>query len=88
MLEEGTNWPRLYALAVLLGAGLGLFLSLAAPPSAPDWPAEWRVGATGPILSIIVPVAGGALVGLVLAAASHAGVRIHLRRRGGQAVMR
>ena len=81
MLEDRTNWPRLYALAVLLGAGLGLFLSFAASPSAPDWPAEWRIGGTSRNLTIVVPVAGGALVGLVLAAASHAGVRLQLRRR-------
>ena len=81
MLEDRTNWPRLYALAVLLGAGLGLFLSLAASPSAPDWPAEWRVAGTSRILSIVVPVAGGALMGLILAGAAHLGVTLQLRRR-------
>jgi hypothetical protein len=81
MLEDRTNWPRLYALAVLLGAGLGLFLSLAAPLSAPDWPGQWAEGQSSRVLTIVVPVAGGALVGLVLAAASHAGVLLQLRRR-------
>ena len=80
MPDDLTNWPRLYATAVLLGAGFGLLLSLAAPPSAPDWPAEWGQ-ASSRILTIVVPVAGGAVVGLVLAAAAHLGVTLQLRRR-------
>ena len=68
MLDEQTDWPRLYAIAALLGGGLGLLLSLDLLPSAPDWPA-------------LVTIAGGALTGLVLAGASHIGVRLQLRRR-------
>jgi hypothetical protein len=83
MLHERTNWPRLYAVAVLLGAGAGLLLSLGGLPFAPDWPAQWGVDPTSRIVTIVVPVAGGALVGLVLAAAAHLGVRLQLRRRGG-----
>ena len=81
MPDERTNWPRLYAVAVSLGAGFGLLLSLGVPPSAPDWPGEWGLSPTSRIATIVVPVAGGALVGLVLAAASHLGVRLQLRRR-------
>jgi hypothetical protein len=82
MLDERTDGPRLYATAVLLGAGFGLLLSLGVLPSAPDWPAEWGDGPASPMLTVVVPIAGGALVGLALAAAAHIGVRLQLRRRG------
>jgi hypothetical protein len=81
MLDPTTNWPRLYAVAALLGAGFGLLLSLGALPSAPDWPEGWGLPATGRIRTIVMPIAGGALVGLVLAAVAHLGVRYQLRRR-------
>lgn len=81
MLDERTNWPRLYATAALLGAGFGLLLSLGALPSAPDWPTGWGMDSPGRMAMIVVPIAGGAVVGLVLAAAAHLGVRIQLRRR-------
>jgi len=80
MLDHTTNWPRLYASAALVGAGAGLLLSLGALPSAPDWPAGWGSVTTGPIGTIVIPVAGGALVAVVLAAVAHAGVRLQLRR--------
>ena len=83
MLDPKTRWPRLYAMAVSLGAGFGLLLSLGALPSAPEWPAGWGVDATSRWTAIVVPVAGGALLGLVLAAAAHLGVRLQLRRRSG-----
>ena len=81
MLDEHTNWPRLYATAVSLGAGVGLLLSLDILPSAPDWPGQWDMDPTSRIATIVVPAAGGALVGLVLAAAAHLGVRLQFRRR-------
>jgi hypothetical protein len=81
MLDPGTNWPRLYAMAVLLGAGFGLLLSLGILPSAPAWPDGWSTDATSRWSSIVIPAAGGALIGLVLAAAAHLGVRLQLRRR-------
>lgn len=71
MPGEQTNWPRLYATAVLLGGGFGLLSSLDLLPSAPDWPA-------------VATIAGGALTGLLLAAASHLGVRLQLRRRSSR----
>jgi hypothetical protein len=83
MLDPETNWPRLYALAVLLGAGFGLLLSLGALPAAPTWPDEWDPNATSRWSAIVIPVAGGALVGLLLAGAAHLGVRFQLRRRPG-----
>lgn len=84
MLHDRTNWPRLYATATLLGAGFGLLLSLGVLPSAPEWPEDWAVDPTSRIITIVVPVAGGALVGLVLAAAAHLGVRLQLRRRSSR----
>jgi|SoiMetStandDraft_2_1073263.scaffolds.fasta_scaffold591954_2 hypothetical protein len=71
MLGEQTNWPRLYATAVLMGAGFGLLSSLGLLPSAPDWPA-------------VVSIGGGALTGFLLAAAAHLGVRLQLRRRSSR----
>lgn len=68
MLNERTNWPRLYRTAVLLGVGFGVLVSLRVLPLAPRWPA-------------VVLVVGGALVGLILAAAAHIGVSLQLRRR-------
>ena len=68
MLHEQTNWPRLYVAAALLGGGFGLLGSLGVLPSAPDWPT-------------LVSIAGGAAIGLVLAAAAHLGVTLQLRRR-------
>jgi hypothetical protein len=68
MLNERTNWPLLYGIAVLLGAGFGLLVSLRVLPLAPEGPA-------------VVFIVGGALVGLVLAAAAHIGVSLQLRRR-------
>ena len=71
MPDEHTNWPHLYLVAVLLGAGFGFLLSLGLMPSAPDWPAP-------------VTIVGGALAGLLLAAASHMGVSLQLRRRSSR----
>ena len=68
MLNERTNWPRLYSTAVLLGVGFGLLVSLRLLPLAPEWPA-------------VLLIVGGALVGLILAAAAHVGVSLQLRRR-------
>jgi hypothetical protein len=81
MLDQATNWPRLYSMAALLGAAFGLLLSIGALPSAPELPATWDLEATSSIGAILVLVTGGALVGLFLAAAAHLGVRYQLRRR-------
>ena len=81
MLDETTNWPRLYATAVALGGGFGLLLSLGVLPSAPEWPDGWGAATTSRWTAIVIPVAGGAFVGLVLAAAAHLGVTFQLRRR-------
>jgi hypothetical protein len=81
MLDETTNWWRLYSVAVLIGAGSGLLLSIGALPSAPEWPADWGVESPNLVGAILVPVTAGAVVGLVLAAAAHLGVRYQLRRR-------
>jgi len=84
LLDERTNWPRLYAIAILLGAGFGLLLSLGFLPYAPNWPGEWGMDPTSPLVTLIVPVAGGALVGLVLAAAAHLGVHYQVSRRASR----
>ncbi|HEU4473621.1 MAG TPA: hypothetical protein VFR72_02225 [Gemmatimonadales bacterium] len=84
MLDPETNWPRLYGLAVALGAGFGLLLSLGVLPSAPEWPDGWDMNTTSRWSAIVIPVAGGALVGLLLAGAAHLGVRFQLRRRSGR----
>lgn len=81
MLDETTNWPRLYSIAALIGAGSGLLLSLGGLPSAPDWPTGWGMETRSSIATLIIPVAGGALLGVALAAAAHLGVRYQLRRR-------
>ena len=80
MLDHVTSWPRLYAMAALAGAAFGLLLSAGGLPSAPDWPEEWSMAATSSVMVLLVPVAGGALIGLVLAAVAHLGVRTQLRR--------
>jgi hypothetical protein len=64
---EGTNWLRLYFIAALIGAGFGLILSLGVLAFDPGWPAGWSV-------------LGGALLGVLLAGASHLGVTCQLRR--------
>ena len=69
MLGEQTHWPRLYAIAVLLGAGFGLRSSLGVLASGPDLPA-------------LATIAGGALTGLLLAAAARLGVRLQSGRQG------
>jgi hypothetical protein len=81
MDERRSRWPQLYATGLLAGAGVGLLLSLAGSPAAPDWPAEWSVNETSRWNAIVYPVAGGALVGLILAAAAHLGMVLQLRRR-------
>jgi hypothetical protein len=81
MEDRRSRWPRLYATGLIAGAAVGLLLSLGASPQAPDWPAEWGVNETSRWNAIVYPVAGGALVGLLLAAASHLGAAIQLRRR-------
>jgi hypothetical protein len=86
MPDERTNWSRVYALGVILGAGFGLLLSLGVLPSAPDWPPEWELVPAGRVASIVVPVAGGSLVGLALAAVAHLGVRFQLRRQSDRRI--
>jgi hypothetical protein len=80
MPSETTNWPRLYSLAALIGAGFGLLLSVGALPSAPDWPASWGVQPGSALVTIVVPVICGAAVGLLLAAAAHLGLLWQRRR--------
>jgi hypothetical protein len=80
MLDRITSWPRHYAAAALAGAAAGLLLSMGAMPSAPDWPDQWELGMRSGIAALLVPVVGGAVIGLLLAGAAHFGVRTQLRR--------
>lgn len=83
MLDQTTNWPRLYATAAAVGAGFGLLLSMGGPPLAPDWPAEWSAETTSLAATLLVPMACGALIAVALVAVAHLGVRWQLRRRPG-----
>jgi hypothetical protein len=80
MIDENTNWPRLYGIAALIGAAFGLLLSLGALPFAPEWPGGGDMAQPGPLGRILVPVVGGALLGVLFAGASHLGVTCQLRR--------
>ena len=75
-----TNWPRLYGTAALVGGGFGLLLSLGALPFAAEWPVGWGAEGIGPIGEILVPMVGGALVGVFFAGAAHLGITYQLRR--------
>jgi hypothetical protein len=80
MLDRITSWPRLYATAALAGAAAGFLLGMGALPSAPDWPDYWETGMRSGIAALLVPLAGGSLIGLLLAGAAHLAVRTQLRR--------
>jgi hypothetical protein len=84
MLSSTTNWPRLYAAAMLAGAALGVLLVLRVTPAVPQQLSGWLAGANNKPLTIIAPIACGALFGLMLAALSHLGVRWQLRNSGGR----
>jgi hypothetical protein len=81
MLDENTSWPRLYVAAALIGAGAGLLLALNWLPYAPQWPEEWGIGSRSVLTLVVLPIAGGGLAGVLLAAAAHLGVRRQLNRR-------
>ena len=74
------NWRRLYAVATLAGAALGILLALGALPALPDQLTTWMHSLDDEV-SLLVPVLGGAAVGLALAAVAHLGVRWQLRQR-------
>jgi hypothetical protein len=80
MTDENTNWPRLYGVAGLIGAGFGLLLGLGALPFAPD-SRSWGLEEMGPAGSLLLTVLVGGLVGVLLAGAAHLGVTYQLRRR-------
>jgi hypothetical protein len=79
VIHEDTNWPRLYGVAALIGAGSGLLLALGILPFSPEWPEGWGLGELGSAGRILVPIVGGALVGVMIAGASHLGVKYQLR---------
>lgn len=81
MLQDLTNWRRLYGTAALVGAAFGLLLALGILPTARQWPGDWGFEAGSPVAAILLPVAAGVLVALVLTAAAHLGARWQLRRR-------
>jgi hypothetical protein len=81
MRHETTNWSQLYRIGAVLGAGMGLLVALDLLPAVPEWPAGWGVRSRSILATVLLPVAGGTLVGILLGAAAHLGVRGQLRRR-------
>jgi hypothetical protein len=81
MLHEVTNWPRVYLVAAVVGAAFGLLFALGALPAAPRLAATHDPEPTRRVAAVVLLVAAGVLVGLVLAATAHLGVRLQLRRR-------
>ena len=80
MLGEKTRWRRLYTAATLAGAALGLSLALGALPAVPQQVTIWVRSAENKVVPLLALVAGGALIGLALAAVAQVGIRWQLRR--------
>lgn len=80
MLNETTDWRRLYATAAGIGLGMGLLLALDLLPSAPAWPSEWGIRSRSVLVTVLLPIAGGSVVGVLLAGVAHLGVRHQLNR--------
>jgi hypothetical protein len=81
-IAEPFNWGRLYAAATLAGAGVGVLLVLGLLPAIPPQVTTWIRGVDDNVLAVLVPVIGGALIGLALTAVAHIGVAWQLCRRG------
>jgi hypothetical protein len=81
MFGETLKWGRLYAAATVAGAGLGVLLVLGLLPAIPHQVTTWMRGVDDKLVVLLVPVVGGGLMGLALAAVAHLGVRWQLRRR-------
>lgn len=79
--DEPFSWPRLYAAAAGAGAAVGVLLVLGLLPATPPQVTTWLRGADNKLLALLVPIVGGALMGLALTAVAHLGVRWQLRRR-------
>ena len=77
------RWPRMYVAAALAGAGGGLAVVLGLFPATPPQVTAWIRGFENEFVALLVILAGGALIGLALAAVAHLGVRWQLRRRSG-----
>jgi hypothetical protein len=81
MLNEATNWRRLYIAATLAGAGVGVLLVLGVLPVVPQQLTTWVGTVNSKAVALLTPIAGGALIGFALAAVAHLGVRWQLRQR-------
>ena len=82
MRDDRLNWPRLYLAATLAGAALGVLVALGVVPEIPDQLTGW-LRTVNRMAGVSVLLLGGAVVGFVLAAVAHLGVRWQLRRRAG-----
>ena len=76
-----TNWPRLYTGAAVAGAGVGLLVALEALPAIPLQVTAWVRSFDNKLVALLLPLTGGALFGLALAAVAQLGVVLQLRRR-------
>ena len=87
MRLEHTDWRSLYAVGGLLGAGLGALVAGDLLPTVPEWPRGWGLASSNYLVAWMLPIAGGALIGLLLVAGAHLGIRYQLRsaRDRGQA---
>ncbi len=79
--ERPRYWRRLYTAMALVGAGMGVLLVLGLLPATPQRITAWIRNADNRLVALLVPILGGALVGLVLTATAHVGVLWQLRRR-------
>ena len=80
-LGEPLEWRWLYAATTLAGAAVGILLVLGLLPAVPHQVTTWMRTLDNKLVALLVPVLGGALMGLALTAVAHVGVRWQLRRR-------
>jgi hypothetical protein len=82
--NDALKWRSLYAAVALAGAGVGVLLVLGLLPAIPPQVTTWMHTLDGE-LAVLVPILGGALVGLALAAVAHLGVvwQLHQRSKPG-----
>jgi hypothetical protein len=80
--DQDTRWGRLYAAAALAGAAVGLLVALRLLPAIPSQVTTW-MNSVDRTTAALVPILGGALVGLALTGVAHLGVVWQLRHRSG-----
>lgn len=75
------RWRRMYAAAALAGAGAGLFVVLGLFPATPPQVTAWIRSFNNEFVALLATLLSGAVIGLLLTAVAHLGVRWQLRRR-------